>query len=208
MVSPFLAPDTAWHMMHAKADAMGMTQWVAPCLDRSLLRVCNTSTETQLPEIWNTIAPLNKYRALSAMEAACRRIANSLRFRPPRIPHAVAVMVMDLAFTLRTRKGRGTHSTSYYSLTSLPRPGWRRSSSLGIGMQYWGGHPDSFADMSLLMRKQKVAPIAGWYKASSQLEHWTVLCTVFLGDDCAHPATYKISLQLEEMSGVSPRLRN
>ena len=33
MVLPFLAPDTAWHMMHAKADAMGMTQWVAPFLD-------------------------------------------------------------------------------------------------------------------------------------------------------------------------------
>ena len=25
MVSPFLAPATAWHMMHAKSDAMGMT---------------------------------------------------------------------------------------------------------------------------------------------------------------------------------------
>ena len=32
MVSPFLAPATAWHMMHAKANAMGMTQWVAPFL--------------------------------------------------------------------------------------------------------------------------------------------------------------------------------
>ena len=33
MVSPFLAPDAAWHMMHAKVDAMGMTQRVAPFLD-------------------------------------------------------------------------------------------------------------------------------------------------------------------------------
>ena len=33
MVSPFLAPATVWHMMHAKSNAMGMTQWVAPFLD-------------------------------------------------------------------------------------------------------------------------------------------------------------------------------
>ena len=33
MVSPFLAPATAWNMMHTKANAMGMTQRVAPFLD-------------------------------------------------------------------------------------------------------------------------------------------------------------------------------
>ena len=26
MVSPFLVPENAWHMMHSKSDAMGMTQ--------------------------------------------------------------------------------------------------------------------------------------------------------------------------------------
>ena len=34
MVSPFLAPETAWHMMHAKYDAMGMTQQVSLFLNR------------------------------------------------------------------------------------------------------------------------------------------------------------------------------
>ena len=57
------------------------------------------------------------------------------------------------------------------------------------------------------MGKQNVAPIVGWEKASSQLEAWEVLCTVFLGDDGAHPATYEIFLLLEETSGVSPRIR-
>ena len=47
----------------------------------------------------------------------------------------------------------------------------------------------SFADTSLLMGKQKAAPIAGWDEASHQLEAWAVLCTVFLGDYGAHPAT-------------------
>ena len=35
------------------------------------------------------------------MEAAYKRIAESLRFCLPRIPHAVAVMVMALAFHIK-----------------------------------------------------------------------------------------------------------
>ena len=33
MVSPFLSPLTAWHMMHVKANAMGITQRVSPFMD-------------------------------------------------------------------------------------------------------------------------------------------------------------------------------
>ena len=32
------------------------------------------------------------------MEAACRRTAYGLRFRPPRIPHVVVFMVIAIAF--------------------------------------------------------------------------------------------------------------
>ena len=56
---------------------------------------------------------------------------------------------------------------------------------------------NSFADTSLLMGKQKVAPIAGWDKASSQLEARAVFYTVLLGDNGVHPATYEIFLLLE-----------
>ena len=63
------------------------------------------------------------------------------------------------------------------------------------------------ANMILLMEKQKFTPIAGWGKASSQLEAWAIFCTLFLGDDDAHPATYEIFLLMEETSGVSLRLR-
>ena len=37
-----------------------------------------------------------------------------------------------------------------------------------------GGNLTSFADTSLLMGKQKFAPIAGWDEAVSQLEAWAV----------------------------------
>ena len=64
-----------------------------------------------------------------------------------------------------------------------------------------------FADTSLLMGKQKVAPIAGWDEVESQLEARAMFCTLFLGDNRVHPATYKMFLLLEETSGVSLSLR-
>ena len=41
---------------------------------------------------------------------------------------------------------------------------WKWDTILG------GGILTSFAEMSLLMGKEKVAPITGWYKAASQLK--------------------------------------
>ena len=70
-----------------------------------------------------------------------------------------------------------------------------------------GGTLTSFANTSLLMGKKKVAPITVWDEASSQLEAWTVFCTVLLVDDGVQPITYKMFLLLEEKSGVRPRLK-
>ena len=70
-----------------------------------------------------------------------------------------------------------------------------------------GGTLTSFADTSLLMWKQKVAPISVWDKAEVHLEAWAVVCTLFLGDNGVHPATYEMFLLLEETSGVRPRLQ-
>ena len=79
-------------------------------------------------------------------------------------------------------------------------------------MQKWGailggGTLTSFAETSLLMVKQKVAPIVAWDEAESQLEAWVVFCTFFLGEDGVHPSTYKMFLLLEETSGVILRLQ-
>ena len=50
---------------------------------------------------------MKKERTLSAMEAACWCTADGLRFHPPRTPHAIAVMVMDLAFHTKDPDGVG-----------------------------------------------------------------------------------------------------
>ena len=69
-----------------------------------------------------------------------------------------------------------------------------------------GGTFTYFSDTSLLMGKQKVTLIAGWYEAASQLDLWAVFCMVFLVDEEKHPATFEMFLLIEETSSVSMRL--
>ena len=152
---------------------------------------------------------LKKDWARAAMEVAYQRTADGLSFRPLRTPHAVTVMVMALAFHTKDPYGVGTAFNIFLFPDLSPLAG----SEAPLLTRKWGaisggGTLTSFADTSLMMGKQKVAPIAGWDKASSQLEAWAVFCKVFLGDYGAPPpATNKMFLLLEETSGVSLRLR-
>ena len=114
--------------------------------------------------------PLKKDRARAVIEAAFRRTADGLRFRPPRIPHAVAFMVMALAFHTKEPYWVGDALIVFLFPELTPSEG----SEAALLMQNFdailGGITlTSFADTILLMGNQKVAPIAGWDKALSQL---------------------------------------
>ena len=61
--------------------------------------------------------------------------------------------------------------------------------------------------MIMLIRKQKVEPIAVWGKAASQLEAWSVFYTVFLVDDIGNPAAYEMFIINKEKFGFSPQMR-
>ena len=131
------------------------------------------------------------------MEAACWRTADSLRCRPPLIPHTTAVMLMLLNFHTNDPNRVGDALNIILFTRLSPSAGskaalltWKWYAILGDGTL------TSFANTSLLMGKQKVAPIADWDEAVSQLEDWSVFCTVLLGDDRVHPATYKMFLLL------------
>ena len=117
-------------------------------------------------------------------------------------------MVMAITFHTKDSDGVGD-ALNIFLLPDLSPSAWSEAALLtrkwdailgGVTLTF-------FADTSLIMGKQKVAPVAGWDKASSQLEAWAVFYTVLLGDDGAHPATYEMFLLLEETSRVSPRLR-
>ena len=102
------------------------------------------------------------------MEAVFRRTADSLRFRPPRIPHAVAFMVIALAFHTEDPDGVGDALNIFLFPDLSPLEG----SEGGFVTRKWdailGGRTlNSFADTNLVMGNHKVAPIAGWDKAVS-----------------------------------------
>ena len=154
------------------------------------------------------MAPLEKYRARAAMEAACGHTAEILRFRPPCIPHAVAVMVMALNF--HTKDPDWVRDTLNIILFPDLSPGGGLEAALRT--RKWEAilscDPlNSFVGTIQLMVNQMVVPVAGQDMAVSQLKAWAIFCAVFLGDDIVHPTTYKMFLLLEETSGVSPRLR-
>ena len=100
---------------------------------RSLLCICNAKTELQIPDIWKTVAQLKKIRDRAAMEAACRRTADSLRFHLPHIPRVVAVMVMAITFHTKDPDGVGDALNILSPPTSTPRQGRRQCSSCKSG---------------------------------------------------------------------------
>ena len=109
------------------------------------------------------------------MDAACRCTADGLRFHPPCISHTVAVMVMALAFHTKDPDGVGDTLKIFLFLDLSPLAG----SDAALLTRKWdailgGGTLNSFADTSMLMGKKKVAPIASWDEALSQLEAWEV----------------------------------
>ena len=72
MVSPFLAPATVWHMIHAKPETMGMIQRVAPFLD--WLRV-------------ETIYPLQGIASLTSVDLTDAMITQIQGIRTSLVPH-------------------------------------------------------------------------------------------------------------------------
>ena len=107
-------------------------------------------------------------------------------------------MVMALTFHTEDPDGVGDALNILLFLDLSPSAG----SKAALLTRKWdailgGGTLNYFVESSLLMGEQKVAPIMGWDEALSQLEAWEVSCTVFLGDDRVHPATYEMLLLLE-----------
>ena len=64
----------------------------------SLYRLSNVQGPEELPEIWQNLASLTKEKARPAFEIACRESARALRYKSPRVTHAVAVVLLGIHF--------------------------------------------------------------------------------------------------------------
>ena len=132
---PALSPPPAT----TKQASTQAKQWGADL--RSLLCLCKSITAAQLPDIWGTVPSPKKYRAIVLMEAASHRTADILRFPSPPLLHAVAVMVVALAFHTEDPDKMGGCSTFYFFLVTPPWRSRKWPSSRGNGTQSWGAGP-------------------------------------------------------------------
>ena len=116
---------------------------------------------------------------------------------PLRIPHDGAVMFMALAFHTED-PDKVEDALNIFLFPDLSLSSGSESALL---TRNWdvilGGRTlNSFVNTSLLMGKQKVAPIVCWDNAS-QMNSRAMFCIVFLGDEAKHPATYYMFLLIE-----------
>ena len=86
---------------------------------RSLLRICNITSEGDLSTVFHTVVLISKDRAREAMEPACLLTAKGLRSRAPCIPYYVVVMVLALAFHTKYPEGVGD-GVSIFLFPDLP----------------------------------------------------------------------------------------
>ena len=56
------------------------------------------------------------------------------------------------------------------------------------------------------MGRKKVSPVKIWDEATSQLEVWDVVYTMFLGDIGDHPETSEMATLIKETPSIVPRL--
>ena len=153
------------------------------------------------------MAPLKKDRARASTKVTCQRNTNDLRLCPPCIPYANMVMVMALAFHTEYPNGVGGALNIFiFPDLSLLFVLDRALLTIKWDSILRGGRLNSFADTSMMIGKQKISPTADWDEATSQLEAWSIFCTVFLGNKVKHPAPFDMFLLIKETPDVSLRL--
>ena len=97
------------------------------------------------------------------MEAECHHTAEHLHFRAPLISHAIAVLVLGLAFYYEEPDGVGDAINIFIFPDLSPSVG----SEAALLTRRWyailgGGALISFVDTSLLLAKQRVEPVTSW----------------------------------------------
>ena len=112
MISPFQAPETTWHMIHAKADAMGMNQRVAPLLD--WLREATV-------DLQKGIATLTIVDLVDATLAHRQEIRTRLAPLPP--PPQPLIQILPLQKPLQTQALAPTPALTRQAVTPTERLG-------------------------------------------------------------------------------------
>ena len=175
----------------------------------SLYRLANVQGPEDLPNIWKTLAPLKKEKAIPAFEIACRESARALRCKALRVTHAVAVLLLGLH--LYTEDPDCVNDT--VNIFQFPDLSLSAGSEASMVTWRWDTALDantltSYADAAVLMKHQHIPPIVGWELATNILEQWLVVVTVLIGPQERHLEVFELATLLEAANEVNSRLRS
>ena len=125
---------------------------------------------------------------------ACRESARALRYKAPRVTHAVAFLLLGLhSYTEDPDCVNDTVNIFMFTDLSLSS-----GSEASMVTRRWDTALDtktltSYADAAALMKHQRIPPIVGWEAAEKMLEQWLVVVTVLLGTQERHPAVFELA---------------
>ena len=168
----------------------------------SLYRLADVQGPEDLPQIWHTLDPLTKEKARPAFEIACRESARALRYKAPRLTHAVEVLLLGLHFFTED-PDCVNETVNIFQFTDLSLS---TGSKISMVTRRWDTALDantmtSYADAAVMMKQQRIPTIVSWEAAEKILEQWLVVVTVLLGPQERHPAVFELAALLDAPGG-------
>ena len=111
-----VAPRATLHPDPIKKSSTLADRWYLQNI--SLCRLCNASGLKYLINIYRTLDPLQKDKAVASLEISYNK-ARYIRYKASRISHAVAGLMISLALYTEDPVGVGDTVNFFYSQTSI-----------------------------------------------------------------------------------------
>ena len=174
----------------------------------TLFWVANVSGTNTLSEIWHTLSPPTKEKERPSLYISCRTSACALRYKPPRVTHDVAVLLLGLNFHTKDPDCvNDTVNISHFPNLSLSEVSEDSMVTIRWYMALDANTMTSYTNTVALMKQQRIPPIFIWEAEAKMLEQWLVLITVLLGPQERHPAVFDLKTLLGSAEEVNSLLR-
>mmetsp|Transcript_50719 Transcript_50719/g.152753 ORF Transcript_50719/g.152753 Transcript_50719/m.152753 type:complete len:351 (-) Transcript_50719:1150-2202(-) len=137
----------------------------------------------ELPAIWRTLDPLIRAAVREAIDVAMAATTTQLGYDAPTATHTATILFLSLAFHAKNTNSV-TEAINTYLLPSLSPDECDDADTLArqwdavLGPTH--GAP-SYNDVARIFAQAKVPTIPTWAQSTIVMEHWRVLCHLFLG---------------------------
>jgi hypothetical protein len=151
-----------------------------------LLRLTGRNAVAELPSFWGQFANQKKAHRVNFLRSACAAMADSLELS---CPPSTAATVETLE-SLDLVGGSADSLETGLTIWQFPALAPAESDSLAANMRAWetlltGGTSVPLAELKQLLKTVKVQAPTRWLHATVQIENWTVVMALLLGESHA-----------------------